>query len=169
VALRHSAARDPRGARYIDRALFTLMSGAPGQSCRDRDRADGREFDLLAYLARNAASMYHRTILVKSGTRLRNETHYCGLPSRLPQLGDKAGPSCAPTQVSVISSSTSGDSASGAAAGSGTWPRRRAARGWWRRPARWGRPRGRRYREHLWRRPPRLELEQRVPESLVSH
>jgi len=163
VALRHSAARDPSAAPatltvgpiHIDvGARLVKVAGTAIE-------LTAREFDLLAYLARNAGKVCtHRTILREVwGPGYGNETHYLRVyASRLRhKLVTRLVPSCAPTQVSVISSSTSADSASRAAGGSGhlataascpglvasTRPMGTATRKeappstWWRRPPGW--------------------------------
>ena len=98
VALRHSAARDPSAAPatltvgpiHIDvGARLVKVAGTAIE-------LTAREFDLLAYLARNAGKVCtHRTILREVwGPGYGNETHYLRVyASRLRhKLGDKAGP-----------------------------------------------------------------------------
>ncbi len=98
VALRHAAARSPSseassptvGPIHLDMASRVLeVGGVPVE-------LTAREFDLLAYLARNAGKVCtHRTILREVwGPGYGNETHYLRVyASRLRRkLGDQAGP-----------------------------------------------------------------------------
>jgi two-component system KDP operon response regulator KdpE len=98
VALRHSAARDPSSAPatltvgpiHVDVASRTVKVGGSAIELT------AREFDLLAYLARNAGKVCtHRTILREVwGPGYGNETHYLRVyASRLRRkLGDEGGP-----------------------------------------------------------------------------
>jgi two-component system KDP operon response regulator KdpE len=98
VALRHAAARNPSpatatltvGPVVVDVASRVVrVSGVPVE-------LTAREFDLLAYLARNAGKVCtHRTILREVwGPGYGNETHYLRVyASRLRhKLGDQGGP-----------------------------------------------------------------------------
>jgi two-component system KDP operon response regulator KdpE len=98
VALRHSAARNPAstvseltvGPIHLDVAARAVDVGG------DPVELTAREFDLLAFLARNAGKVCtHRTILREVwGPGYGNETHYLRVyASRLRhKLGEKAGP-----------------------------------------------------------------------------
>ena len=98
VALRHAAARDPSSA------LVTMTVGPISLDLAARVVEVGgrpvdltaREFDLLAFLARNAGKVCtHRTILREVwGPGYGNETHYLRVyASRLRRkLGEEAGP-----------------------------------------------------------------------------
>ena len=98
VALRHAAARKPSSALVslevgpisVDLAARVVeVGGTPVE-------LTAREFDLLAFLARNAGKVCtHRTILREVwGPGYGNETHYLRVyASRLRhKLGDEAGP-----------------------------------------------------------------------------
>ena len=98
VALRHAAARDPSAAPaaltvgpiHVDVASRVVKVGGTPMELT------AREFDLLAYLARNAGKVCtHRTILREVwGPGYGNETHYLRVyASRLRRkLGDEGGP-----------------------------------------------------------------------------
>ena len=98
VALRHAAARNPSSAPatrsvgpiHVDIASRMVVVGTTPIELT------AREFDLLAYLARNAGKVCtHRTILRQVwGPGYGNETHYLRVyASRLRhKLGDEAGP-----------------------------------------------------------------------------
>ena len=99
VALRHAAARNPSSEPPTLDASARSTSTSPRASVEVGGtpvELTAREFDLLAYLARNAGKVCtHRTILREVwGPGYGNETHYLRVyASRLRRkLGDEGGP-----------------------------------------------------------------------------